>query len=207
MGNQKFVGYHGTFQNVVDNILDEGFKPKKRINHWLGQGTYFYTEKKLAQWFITRNSKTDREKKKINSPIAIIKAIIEEEDSKVLNLDTTEGVDLFFQCIDDHSETFEKIEFTKNDHINRCIILDILTRLCGFNVIIKTFEASDHQPSYAKVNTSFFDRKIIPLNVHYKETQIRVSDQECIKSTEVEHAIEYKRPKRLYFDDKNQFLG
>ncbi|MFK3811865.1 hypothetical protein [Bacillus halotolerans] len=205
MGNQKIVGYHGTFQNAVDNILEEGFKPKFRKNHWLGQGTYFYTEKKLAQWFITKNAKTDREKKQVNSSIAIIKATIEEEDAKVLDLDSTDGVDLFYKCCDEHENTIRKFEFTEDEHINRCIILDLLTQLCDFNVVKKTFEARNHKPSYAKVNTGYFDRKVIPLNVHYKETQIRVQNQGCIKSKEVEYPNEYKQPKRLHFN--SQFLG
>ncbi|MGX9292880.1 hypothetical protein ACSLGF_17125 [Bacillus sp. A015] len=204
MSSRNVVGYHGTFEEHLDSILSDGFKPEKRKNHWLGQGTYFYTDKKLAHWWISKNSQTDPLKQKIKSNPVIIKANIEEKADKFLDLDSPEGVDYFYECIKNYSSAIKKLYLTDNEDINRCAIIDFLTRVYKWNVIIMTFEKNTHKPSYGKIDTIAFDSKVIPLNVHYKETQVCIKDEKCIKSKEIEYPTkEYSYPKKIRFDYAN----
>ncbi|MEJ9331089.1 hypothetical protein [Bacillus licheniformis] len=201
MSTRNLVGYHGTFEEHLESILSEGFKPQERKNHWLGQGTYFYTNKRLANWWISTNSKKDPLKKRFKSKPVIVKAKIEEYENKIIDFDSNEDVDRFYDCFKKYEKQISKIHFSNDEHVNLCACIDILAQLCDWTVIIRTFEKNDRKPSYGKVDTITFDKKVIPLNVHYKETQICVRDQECIKSKEIEYPDkEYKYPKKIDFN-------
>lgn len=48
------TSYHGTCSNAVDNIEKYGLDPKqvkRRDDHWLGQGVYFFENYRKAQWW------------------------------------------------------------------------------------------------------------------------------------------------------------
>lgn len=45
-------GFHGTFSEALDSIINDGFQIVYRDNHWLGQGVYFYDNSSLAHWWI-----------------------------------------------------------------------------------------------------------------------------------------------------------
>ncbi|PKR82452.1 hypothetical protein [Heyndrickxia camelliae] len=195
----EIVGYHGTFEEHVQNILNDGFQPEFRPNHWLGQGTYFYTEKKLAHWFINRNSETDPKKKGKGNILVIIKALINEKKEKVLNLDNPEEIDIFFSRINDLYDELKHVQFTEDEHINMCTVIDILAEVYGWNVIIKTFEPQ-FKPSYGAVNTHWFDKNVFPLNIRYKETQICIRNNNCVKTMEVEYPNDkYRYPANIRF--------
>lgn len=197
--NFRILGYHGTFAKNVEEILETGFQPEYRSNHWLGQGSYFYTEKKLAHWFISKNAETDYRKKGIDTNIAIIKVLIEEDQENVLNLDSPDGINDFYSHLNELFEEFKHITFSDNEHVNLCIILDVLSEYLGLNVIIKTFE-KDNKPSYGAVNTLWFDRNVFPLNVKYKETQICIRNNNCVKDKEVEYPLsEYIYPANIRY--------
>ncbi len=38
----SLIGYHGTKKEAVDAIAQNGFDFKPRLDHWLGDGFYFY---------------------------------------------------------------------------------------------------------------------------------------------------------------------
>lgn len=195
----NITGYHGTFDEQALKILEEGFQPEFRENHWLGQGSYFYTEKTLAHWFITKNSVTDHKKKGKGKNIVIIKVAIEEEKKRVLNLDHPEGINYFYNKIRENYDNFKALSFSEDEHRNLCTIIDILAEHLGWNVIIKTFE-KETKPSYGAVNTSWFDQNVIPLNVKYKETQICIRNENCVKTKEIEYPInKYTYPAKIRF--------
>ena len=48
------TGYHGTSSRHAESIAKNGLDPDKtheRLNHWLGQGVYFYEDFGLAKWW------------------------------------------------------------------------------------------------------------------------------------------------------------
>lgn len=51
----SLIGYHGTKKAAVDAIAQNGFDFKPRLDHWLGDGFYFYELEELAKWWATRN--------------------------------------------------------------------------------------------------------------------------------------------------------
>ncbi|MCB7070849.1 hypothetical protein NSQ82_18135 [Caldifermentibacillus hisashii] len=195
----KLDGYHGTFANLVNDILRNGFNPQKRDNHWLGQGSYFYTNKKLAFWFISKNAATDYLKKEIGNKLAIIHVNIEENRENILDLDDPEDINDFYKCINEMYDYFKPLTFTDDKHKNLCLIIDVLAEIYNWNIIIKTFEHA-HKPSYGAVNPVQFDKKIFPIDVKYKEKQICVRNNKCIKIMEVEYPDnEYIYPSTIYF--------
>ena len=58
MGNVlKLQVYHGTEFEIAQKICKEEFICKKNLEHWLGNGIYFYLDKPLAKWWTTNPSK------------------------------------------------------------------------------------------------------------------------------------------------------
>ena len=46
----QVLGYHGTTSKVAELILRNGFKPRHRSWHWLGQGVYFWQDAPQQAW-------------------------------------------------------------------------------------------------------------------------------------------------------------
>ena len=53
----KLKLYHGTDFDIAQKICAEGFMCKTNLEHWLGNGIYFYLDKPLAKWWTTNPSK------------------------------------------------------------------------------------------------------------------------------------------------------
>jgi len=191
-------GYHGTFVEAIDSITKEGFQNVKRDNHWLGQGVYFYDNSPLAHWWISKNSKTDPLKRGKGVSFVIIKAQLSSAVKSVLDLDSVEGVNIFYQKIREMWNVFRTVQFSNDEHQNLCFVLDVLAKQFDFQAIIKTFESSD--PSYGVVNTRRFDRDLFKLNVRYKERQICVRSNSCIKILDLEYPdTEYTIRPKIWF--------
>ncbi len=189
----KITGYHGTFKDNVNNILSEGYTPKMRDNHWLGQGIYFYDDIELAKWFASR-----RYAGKHGKQISVIKSLLSTIDEKVLDLNTRKGVDFVFEKI---SEIIDQLNivFDKDNEIkNRCILLDIIKEYHQIDIIIKTFQTTSQ--TYGKVNIEWFEKNYFPTGFNYNETQICASNNECIVyKTELPSDDNYNLPNRIWF--------
>ena len=194
----KIIGFHGTFVEAIDSIVKEGFHIVRRDNHWLGQGVYFYDNSPLARWWISRNSKSDHQKRDKGTSFVVIKAQLSSTVDSVLDLDSVEGVNSFYQKIHENWDVFRTVQFSNDEHKNLCFVLDVLSEQYGFKIIIKTFESLD--PSYGLVNTRAFDRELFKLNVRYKERQICVRSNPCIKILELEYPdTEYTFKSKIRF--------
>ncbi|WP_339182601.1 hypothetical protein MHB43_06490 [Paenibacillus sp. FSL H8-0317] len=201
MSDFRILGYHGTFSEVIEYISEEGFSTVNRNNHWLGQGVYFYDDPKLAHWFITKNSESDFRKKGKGTKLALITAEITSQLDLVLDLDSIDGVDKFYSGIYELRDHLKTVGFSSDEHRNRCFILDLLVSIYGFQVVIKTFEHTDRSPSYSSVDTKRFNSEIFKLNVHYKERQICVTSDSCIKIVSVEYPSDkYPIKPKIKFD-------
>lgn len=198
---EKFqtVGYHGTFQENIPVIKQRGFTYKFRDDHWLGQGFYFYENSKLAHWFITR-------KRKSQKAISVLKALLSSESNKVLDLDSPEGINFFYQEIQNIlTDANGAITFSKDDpHKNRCAMLDVIKEIHNIEIIIHTFERKD-RPSYAAVDTNWFDEHLFPVDVTYKEKQICATSNTCIKILlDEKPKNEYIIPTKMYFPSRKK---
>lgn len=194
----QMVAYHGTLREFAENIREKGFTPKIRKNHWLGQGVYFYDEFELAHWFIAINSKTDPQKKLGSGEIGIIKVNLGCSTEKILDLDTVQGINFFYQSIKDLWTELGTLTFLPDEHVIRCALLDIICEVYGFHVVLKTFEKPN--PTYGNVDTARFDQEIFPVNIKYKERQVCVRNTECINIIEITYPKEkYVFPQKINY--------
>lgn len=181
----NIIGFHGTFKSTAELIIKDGFTFEYRNNHWLGQGIYFYDNYELAYWFISRNSETDPRKSGKGTALVVIKSLISSNTKFLLDLDSIDGVNYFYRKVDELKEAFKTVQFGDNEHKNLCFVLDVLAEKFNIQVIIKTFETDN--PTYGVANTGLFDKKKFPLNVKYKERQICVRSNPCIKILDMEY--------------------
>ena len=82
------TGYHGTCLKHLESIESEGLDPDKtnhRLDHWLGQGIYFFDKYEQALWWANIASSRNNQCGGI-----IFEAKIEALDEEVLNLDDNE---------------------------------------------------------------------------------------------------------------------
>lgn len=179
---EKVRGYHGTFESVVKDIIDLGFKMEKRSDHWLGQGIYLYSEFALSKWWI----ETKINKLHLNEEPAVIEVVC-KDNVKVLNLDSVEGVNFFLSALEEVLEELKQLnctfKFKKDSSIksiikNRCFVLDLLKKKYEIGVVIYTFEKT--KPSYGEFDLEKFERENFLIGIRYKETQICISNNNCI---------------------------
>ena len=184
-------GYHGTFENAVEDILSSGFKTEFREDHWLGQGIYLYTNFELSKWWI----QTKIEKLLLNEEPAVIEVIC-KSDIKVLNLDDFEGLNFFYSAFQKVFEQLKELDFTvtlkkgsspKDKIKNLCFALDLIKKEYYIDVVINTFLKAN--PSYGEFNTKEFEKEYLPFGLNYKETQICISDNDCIDTKKCVYPI------------------
>jgi hypothetical protein len=54
--NVELLGFHGTEYRNLNKIISNEFIPYKRLDHWLGQGIYFYENFDLAKWWVSKKT-------------------------------------------------------------------------------------------------------------------------------------------------------
>lgn len=185
-------GYHGTFKSVVKDVIDKGFEVKLRDDHWLGQGIYLYTDFELSKWWV--QTKIDR--LLLNEEAAVIEVLC-KSDIKVLNLDNFEGMNFFYRAFEEVFEELKKLDVTvklkkssypKDKTKNLCFALDLIKKEYDIDVVINTFIKAN--PSYGEFNTKKFEKEYFPFGLNYKETQICISNNDCIDSKKCVYPIE-----------------
>lgn len=185
-------GYHGTFESAVKDIIDLGFKTELREDHWLGQGIYLYADFALSKWWV----ETKIEKLFLNEEPAVIEVKC-KENIKVLNLDNFEGINFFYGSFKEILEELKRLNITiklkkdsshKNKIKNLCFALDLMKKKYDIDVVINTFFKNN--PSYGEFDSKKFEREYFPFGLSYKETQICISNNECIDSKKCVYPIE-----------------
>lgn len=115
----------------------------------------------------------------------IIEAQLSTALEAVLDLDSAEGVNSFYQMLQENWDAFRTVRFSDDEHKNLCFVLDVFSEKYDIQIIIKSFEFPDR--TYGIVNTKNFDRDLFKLNVRYKERQICVRSNSCIKIVDWEY--------------------
>lgn len=183
------IGYHGTCSKYRYNIEKNGLDPskcKRRDDHWLGQGVYFFDDYDKALWWATSISSQNG-----NCGGIIFKADIEAPDEEVLNLDDNKQLDAFM------TKTLETLEEVKKfcprqmpifeDANFRAVFFDYYKEQNEISVIIGTFQ-KEFAGYTTKRNYSEreLQKKIMGIiGIKFKERQICVSKKECIKTTKL----------------------
>lgn len=182
----KEIGYHGTYLKHKKSIEENGLDPtlcNYRSDHWLGQGVYFFSDYKMANWWASSLSERNN-----HCGALIFESVIEASDNTVLDLDDNTQLDYFLTYIMQQLENIEKEcngeipIFDKNNF--RAIFFDYYKQHNGISVIIGTFQKDyagyTEKRSY---DERIKQRKILnAIGLKFKERQFCVSDKNCIKS-------------------------
>ena len=185
------TGYHGTCSKHVTSIVKYGLNPskvKKRADHWLGQELYFYGDMRQAEWWA--EDQCSKPYNKNTFPI-VYRANLSAEKERILDLDESIQLDCFLDFIlqtwqdinNYYSE--EKPEFTPETF--RAVYFDYYKQIN--NIVIVKYTFSKMIAGYGKRREKK-EIKIIKdfsriLGLSYHETQICVSDKNCIENVEI----------------------
>jgi len=95
-----FIGYHGTSVECASLIMGTGFIPSKNQDDWLGHGVYFFIngiscpKSNAEEW--AKNQAWDNDKKCYKyKTYSVIQAKVDVQNSKLLDLTTTDGLVVF----------------------------------------------------------------------------------------------------------------
>lgn len=180
----KIIAYHGTKSCFVESILNDNFKikqPKKKDNHWLGHGVYFFSEYELAHWWAETKVTVHNKKYKYCDTASVIEAEIKYKKS--IDLDTAIGRNSFFSFWEQYEKEMIRkgivLDFAtgeKNSKIiqerKRCFALDCFKKEKKIDIIVYTFTRQD--PVY---ETSKYNLRVAnDLGLEYREKQICVSN-------------------------------
>lgn len=176
----KYEVYHTTDASNVCEILANGFKYNKNDRHWLGDGFYFFLDKKLADDWATKDI---RRYGKINSP-SCIKCIVEVDENNLLDLRFLES----YNYAKKYFQKFIKEISGKNDiknanrEILRCLFFNYLKRAEEIYCIIAHFSEKNNFTNKIELNNEeLFQNMRIP----YIETQMCINRNKCIVHKEV----------------------
>ncbi len=188
---ETVIGYHGTFESAVEDIISSGFEAKVREDHWLGQGIYLYTNFALSKWWV----QTKIERLLLNEEEAVIEVKC-KRNIKVLDLDDFGGLNFFYNAFSEVFEQLKQLNITvtlkkgsssKDKVKNLCFALDLIKREYDIDAVINTFLKEN--PSYGEFNTKEFEKEYFPFGLSYKETQICISNNDCIDTKKCVYPI------------------
>lgn len=110
----KIIGYHGTSTENAREIITNEFNASSGNEHWLGDGVYFFIEGlsktpdlQAEKWAIVE-SWDKKIKANKYSNIAVIKSSIQIEDANLLDLTSSEGVEILEYIIESHKEALKE---------------------------------------------------------------------------------------------------
>lgn len=176
----EFKAYHGTTLSNAKSILkDRHFTYKRRVNHWLGNGAYFFIEDRdAAKWW--SSCIKDQGKK------AVLSVDIQIDESDLLDLDSMGGSKEFMDFYNDLKDAPFQFKFTEEEqdfihkhpkeknHVIWSKILELYMQLNPYRACCRTFE----------VNVNKF--KIEEIGFYAQERQLNIKDQQLIDFDRIE---------------------
>ena len=180
MSEVSFHLFHGTDAKCAKSIQASGFVPKKNVEHWLGNGIYFFEDKSLAHWWTTRPTK--KFSSNIEKP-TIVEVTVRVNKENLLDM----------RCLCDYIECSQKFKeylkiiiwdikpgyWTKMKKL-RCAFFDWLHNTHSIDCIVGTFNLKKQAYLPNSIN-----KNMKHLLLPYIETQI------CVFSNALIHEIKY----------------
>lgn len=189
-------GYHGTSSRWYNCIKELGFDPekvKRRNDHWLGQGVYYFSDYSKALWWA--NDQANKPYNLGTYPL-VYKSQISAPKEEILNLDNGDELDKFYDFVIQSLSEIENAEKYPvfDEKQMRAVYFDFYKIENNISVIIKTFDKPTTKSAKSRSKDEL--RKITSLannlGLGYKETQICVSKKQCIISTNLVYNGEYE---------------
>lgn len=164
------IGYHGTadvnIDEVIKDILNNGFVYKHRENHWLGQGIYFFEDDFWAyQWC---NQDISKEKCVLKSQIICTEDKFWDLSLEKFKRKFTDEVKEILRLLEEKGQTLDS---TDSD-VQRCYYLDIIKKKKKLEVIKCIFELRNNPNPVMRA-----------LRVINTQVQICVTKNENIENT------------------------
>ncbi|MEC0266721.1 hypothetical protein [Paenibacillus anseongense] len=132
----KLLLHHGTDDLSTNSILDSGFDypARKRDDHWLGNGIYFYREdvEQALIWSYIKFRK-NRECQEI----CVLQTLVEVEEDNFLNLDSRGGMERLEKFLKEIKELTASIKLKTTPVKLRHLIMGMLPQ--EYKVIQRTF--------------------------------------------------------------------
>lgn len=162
------------------------------ISSMIYEEIYLYTDFELSKWWV--QTKIDR--LLLNEEPAVMEVLC-KSDIKILNLDNFEGMNFFYRTFEEVFEELKKLDVTvklkkssssKDKTKNLCFALDLINKEYNIDVVINTFMKGNS--SYGEFNTKKFEKEYFFFGLNYKETQISISNNDCIDSKKCVYPIE-----------------
>lgn len=189
----EMIGYHGTCSKYMENIKKYGLDPDKthkRMDHWLGQGVYFFEDYNLAKWWA--NDISGKSYNQGTFPV-VYQATICANKEEILDLDKRKEYDLFIGRIMEIQNELEKdvkkgIPVFDREQL-RAIYFDYYKQQYQISVISFTFSKDYAKYGTFRNKTELSRQKQLgrALGLAYHEKQICVSKKECIKNRQVRY--------------------
>lgn len=162
--------YHGTSKTYSNIITETGFElpPVKRVDHWLGNGIYFFREddEQALIWAVTKFKKYSEE-----TEAHVLETVIQIPDENFLNLDTRGGLRKFKSFLGTVEKHLKGVKFTDEPDKLRHFIMNMLPS--KYTVVQRTFD----------VKKSFeFERHPLlkAMELHLHGVQVCVRDKTVI---------------------------
>ena len=192
----EITGYHGTVSKYAESIAKNGLDPDKthtRLDHWLGQGVYFFEDFDLAKWWAYGIS--EKSYNRGNFPV-VYQAHIQAPKEEVLDLDNHKEYDLFLGRILEMQNAIECDAKNRMPVFNleqqRAVFFDYYREQYQISVIMYTFSKECAKYGTFRIGAELSRQKKLEkaLGLAYHEKQICVSKKECINSVEVQYTGE-----------------
>jgi len=135
-----FYCFHGTTKTNADKIVREkNFIWKKRSNHWLGKGVYFFIDDSdKAKWWASKCIKDKDEKVVVETEVCI-------DNDRLFNLDTEQAKKYLDKYIKEaySNMVVRNAMVEPNKHLSflemRCVCLDVISKINSYQAIKCTF--------------------------------------------------------------------
>lgn len=180
MSKITYIVYHGTDCISAKKIMQTNFIYKRRSNHWLGNGIYFFEDYKQAKWWSEIISK----KQKLLAVIIEVK--LEVESDKILDLRETSAMLMFLDRANRILEGISKNDkepISTDKHKLMCIVCDYYKIEYNIDLIIKNF-SKDYKSSFLNLDTT--KKNVMQLlGLNYQEVQYCVSSNQIIKNKKI----------------------
>lgn len=181
----KITCYHATDRACAVDIIQNRFLIKANMEHWLGDGIYFFTDKCLADWWLKNPS--GKYGVKITNPV-IVKTTIDIPKEQVLDL---RNLDEYTETINDLKKYFGRMFAVNVSDLSRvpinwkqlqCAFFNYYKEYKHKTLIIGSFD-SEEQPYRNGNNGNVLDFS----DLQYVETQVclQESAQNYINSKEI----------------------
>lgn len=131
----ELVGYHGTLQSKAKKIIKGTFIISTKKTEWLGQGIYFFGDRRDAKYWAEQEAKKPHNR---GEQPYVLRVDIICSESEYMDLDIEDSLDYFDKTLEEIHPKRSGPNFKSNEQA-RCYYCDLFKRVKGVKVLAYTF--------------------------------------------------------------------